>query len=227
MRPGAVIDIKRIPQCLEIGTESGVLSLGSGLTLNDIVDAGNFPLLSQVAGSVADHTTRNRITLGGNIAGHLPYRESILPMLVADAEVQIAGPEGKRSQSVGSSYDKNIRLDRGEFLVCFKIEEHMTKAPFLFIRRESFSRVDYPLISSCFLKSQDGLRMAVSGAFYYPLRSREADMALNDSLVTHDKRPGMVVEKTSARLRDDFRASSEYRRMLLEIAIEEAILKLE
>lgn len=44
---------------------------GAGVTLTELEDKNLFPLLSKSASEVADHTARNKITLGGNICGHI------------------------------------------------------------------------------------------------------------------------------------------------------------
>ncbi|MFW5643975.1 MAG: FAD binding domain-containing protein, partial [Alkalispirochaeta sp.] len=65
---------------------------GSALRLNEIADTGAFALLGYCAAGVADRTVRNSITLGGNIAGMLPYREAVLPFLLLDGTVTTAAP---------------------------------------------------------------------------------------------------------------------------------------
>ena len=77
----AVIDIKDIPECRTLQFERHHLALGSALTLTEITENGGFPLLSKAAREVADHTARNKITLGGNICGQIFYREAVLPFI--------------------------------------------------------------------------------------------------------------------------------------------------
>ena len=71
------------------------LRFGACLTLNEAAGAGAIPAAGGGVCGVADHTVRNSITLGGNIAGRLPYREAVLPFLLADAT------GGDRGRSAG------------------------------------------------------------------------------------------------------------------------------
>ncbi|TWK60469.1 FAD binding domain-containing protein [Bacillus licheniformis] len=87
----AVIDIKDIPECRTLQFERHHLALGSALTLTEITENGGFPLLSKAAREVADHTARNKITLGGNICGQIFYREAVLPFLLTDSKVVTVG----------------------------------------------------------------------------------------------------------------------------------------
>jgi CO/xanthine dehydrogenase FAD-binding subunit len=86
-----VIDIKEISECRSAARQGEQVVLGAALSLNEVVDSKLFPLLSATCRRIADHTVRNRLTLGGNICGRLPYREAGLPLLVAGAQVEIAG----------------------------------------------------------------------------------------------------------------------------------------
>ena len=63
-------------------------SLGAALTLTTIR-----ALLSLAAGRIADHTIQCKLTLGGNLAGTIHYHETLLPLLLADAVIHIAGPK--------------------------------------------------------------------------------------------------------------------------------------
>lgn len=73
----SVIDIKEIPECNVLGRYQRYVVLGSALTLTHVSDSNVFPLLSKTASRVADRTARNKITLGGNIAGEICYREAV------------------------------------------------------------------------------------------------------------------------------------------------------
>ena len=94
IHPHVLIDIKGIPECRAVGRQGDQINFGAALTLNELIDADLFALLSAACRRIADHTVRNRLTLGGNICGRLPYREAVLPLLVGEAEAEIAGPTG-------------------------------------------------------------------------------------------------------------------------------------
>ena len=67
-----------------------------GGSLNKITDSKLFPLLGQTVKQIADHTSRNKITIGGNMNSELIYTESVLPLLLVDAKVKITKGSKKR-----------------------------------------------------------------------------------------------------------------------------------
>jgi len=225
MKPGALVDIKRIPECRARGGEGNDLVFGAALTLNEVIEDNSFPLLRQ-ASVIVDHTVRNRLTLGGNIAGMLPYREIVLPLLLADATVRLITTAGERSVPLAEVFSERLQLQPGELLAQVRVPRAMASRPWFYRRRVRKGRFDYPLVTTCFLRADDGLRMAVSGAFSFPLRCHEAEKALNDSAIPLAKRPPAVVAAFPHAILEDMRASAAYRRMLFEKCVGEALAAL-
>jgi CO/xanthine dehydrogenase FAD-binding subunit len=222
MKPGALVDIKRIPECRARGDEGHELVFGAALTLNEVIETDSFPLLRQ-ASVIVDHTVRNRLTLGGNVTGMLPYRETVLPLLLADAAVRLVGPTGERTVPLTEVFSQHLLLAPGEMLAQIRAPKAMASQPAFYRRRVRKGRFDYPLVTTCFLWVNDALRMAVSGAFGFPLRCAEAEKVLNDAAIPLAKRPAAVVAAIPHTILEDMRASAAYRRMLLERCVGEAL----
>lgn len=222
IEPGALIDIKRVPECRRLAREGDEIILGSALTLNEVVASGVFPLLAR-ASAIVDHTVRNRLTLGGNIAGRLPYRETVLPLLLAEARVRLAGPGGERLVPAAEVFSKRLLLEKGELLVDLRVPGAAADLPWFYRRRVRKTRVDYPLLTACFLKVDGAVRMAVTGAFGFPLRPTAGEKTLNDPAVPPADRPRLVIEAIPHKIVEDMRASGRYRRMLLEKCLGEAM----
>ncbi len=225
MKPGAVVDIKRIPECRARGEAGDDLIFGAALTLNELIEADSFPLLRQ-ASVIVDHTVRNRLTLGGNIAGMLPYRETVLSLLLGDATARLVAPAGERTVALADVFSERLLLQPGEMLAQIKVPKAMVARPWFYRRRVRKGRFDYPLVTTCFLQVNDALRMAVSGAFGFPLRCREAEQVLNDGAIPLAKRPAAVVAAFPHAILEDMRASAAYRRMLFERCVGEALAAL-
>ena len=222
MKPGALVDIKRIPECRAQSQEDNDLVFGAALTLNEVIEADFFPLLRQ-ASTIVDHTVRNRLTLGGNIAGMLPYRETVLPLLLTDATARLACPAGERIVPLAEVFSKCLRLAPGEVLAQVRVPKAMASRAGLYRRRVRKGRFDYPLVTACFLQANGALRMAVSGAFNFPLRCPEAEKVLNDDAIPLAQRPAAVVAAIPHPIVADMRASAAYRRNLFEKCIGEAL----
>ncbi len=226
-RPGALIDLKRIDELGAIVQTDEALCYGSSVTLTRLCQQSGFQLLSQAAGRVADRTVRNSITLGGNVCGMLPYRETLLPFLVADGSASIAGPDGTRSEPLARVFNKRLRLQSGELLVSLAAPQSAVGAASFYRRRERDGRIDYPLLTLCAVAADSTLRIAVSGVYAYPLRSLEAESALQAAGGDPDRRAAAFVEALAEGVRSDMRAAADYRRELLRQVVAEAIRELE
>ena len=104
LRADAVIDIKGIPECNVLEIHGDQLVIGAAVSLNKITDSKLFPLLGQTVKQIADHTSRNKITIGGNMNSKLIYKESVLPLLLVDAKVKITEGERRRDCSFGRCF---------------------------------------------------------------------------------------------------------------------------
>lgn len=93
---GAVIDIKGIAECNVLELNEGKLTIGAAVILTQIAEINFFPALSLAVKRIADHTVQDKITIGGNIAGTIIYRESVLPLLASDSKIVIASPSGRK-----------------------------------------------------------------------------------------------------------------------------------
>ncbi len=220
---GAFIDLKTIPETYRLGPEDGELCIGTSVRLNDLSKRLDVPLMTRCIENLADHTVRNSITLGGNIAGRLPYREAMLPLLLSDAGAVVAGGGGAvetRRIPLRELFDKRLRLAPGEFLLSLHIPEELSRAPFWYRRWVRSARVDYPIVTLACIASEDSLLFASSGSFAYPvwgsvpfeeLRENQAEAVVN-----------RVLEDLGS-FRSDSRASAEYRRALMAQGLKRAL----
>jgi len=180
IRPGAVIDIKGIPECQALLEDGQGVHLGAALTLSRIKESRCFPLLGLAAGRIADHTNQCRITLGGNLCGAVIYRETSLPLLLADAEVTLFGPAGQRTVPLQSVFQGRLLPKPGEFMVQAHIPGWALQEPYAHIKRTAQEKIDYPLVTVTALRKDGALRAAFSGLCPYPFRSGQLEAVLND-----------------------------------------------
>jgi len=217
----AVIDIKRIPEANVHEICGDCFRIGSALALSDVIAGDAFPLLNAVLRGIADHTIRNRLTLGGNLAGLLPYREAALPLLLADASVltlapgRDGAPPVRAERRLRNVFDKRLILAPGELVLSFCVPLDAPEWPWSHHRKTRTSAVDYPLVTTAMVQDGAGLRFAVAGAHPFPVRSDAADAAL--SAQGADAIPEVLA--ALGPIRADSRASAEYRTALLELMI--------
>lgn len=227
LRFGALIDIKKIEQMKVFKVEEGKLLVGAGVNLSVLADQNLYPLLARVALAVADRTVRNRLTLGGNICSRLPYREAVLPFLLAEAEALVVGPNGSRSEPLSAIFDKRLRLASGELLVQMSLSESNSRLNAWSKRREKHGPVDYPLLHTAAVFSENYLSCAVSGLCAFPFRSAEIEEAFNDRNLSVQDRIDKAVALLPADIRSDDMASAEYREALWRQDLAEMIEEME
>lgn len=226
IKTGAVIDIKQVPECKLLEFQEDRLVIGAGVTLIQIHEANHFPLLSQAGARVADHTIQNKITLGGNLCGTIIYREALLPLLLADSEVLIAGLDGTKTLPINQVFDKRIQLKKGEFITQIRTDKQYLSAPYVHVKRTKQDKINYPLLTICAMKAGSEVRTAFSGLCGFPFRSVAMESELNNSSVPVEKRVDNAVAAAPGPILNDLEGSSEYRKYILKVLLTSILTEL-
>lgn len=225
--PRTFIDIKAIADCRQFGSTTGWLVLGAGLTLAELARQNMWPLLAQVATRIADHSTRCQITLGGNIAGALAYREAVLPFLLTDTQAVIAGYQGVRTIPLATIFRGRLELQAGEFLVQLKVPETDLHALARTRKRTRLDWVDYPLVTVVTQRLPDRIGVALSGLAPEPIRAGDTfERTLAESGSPRDRVHAAMAGWTTPMI-DDMHGSAGYRRFILTHTLEDLITELE
>jgi CO/xanthine dehydrogenase FAD-binding subunit len=106
-RPGALLDLTRVPELAEWGPEGGRIRLGAAVTYTRVIDelGDRLPGLAMAARTVGSPQIRNRGTVGGNLGAASPAGDSHPPLLAADAVVEVASAaRGVRHVPVAEFY---------------------------------------------------------------------------------------------------------------------------
>lgn len=100
LQPPLLVDISELGELKGIAAEDGTTRLGGGVTVAELLGAplvrARLPALHAAARDFADYLTRNKATLGGNLANASPGADLVVPLLALDAAVVVAGPDGER-----------------------------------------------------------------------------------------------------------------------------------
>lgn len=223
----AVIDIKGIAECNVQELKNNKLIIGAAVTLTQIAEANLFPLLALTVQRIADHTVQDKITLGGNIAGTIIYREAVLPLLVSNSEVVIATPNGIKQVLLKDVFDKRIKLNSGEFIVSITIDNHFLSLPYCHVKRTKSDKIDYPLITLAALKDNDGINIAFSGLCNYPFRSVLIENYLNDPNLKNKIKINNAIDNLPGSILTDLTGSADFRKFMLQRMLLEVLKKLE
>jgi CO/xanthine dehydrogenase FAD-binding subunit len=89
-RPGALLDLTRVPELREWSTEDGAVRLGAGVSYTRVIDelGDRLPGLAMASRTVGSPQIRMRGTVGGNLASASPAGDALPPLLASAATVE-------------------------------------------------------------------------------------------------------------------------------------------
>jgi CO/xanthine dehydrogenase FAD-binding subunit len=107
-RPEHLLNLNELAELRGWSRENGSIRLGAGMTYMELMNepfASELPALAEASRTVGSPQIRNRGTIGGNLGTASPAGDALPPLLVEEAEVELASTRGSR------------RLPLAEFLV--------------------------------------------------------------------------------------------------------------
>ena len=98
-----MLDLSRVPELGEWGTEDGWLRIGAGVPYTQLIaELGDqLPGLAIASRTVGSPQIRNRGTVGGNLGTSSPAGDGLPPLYACGAEVELASVDGTRRVAVG------------------------------------------------------------------------------------------------------------------------------
>ena len=99
LRPPALLNLNEVGELKGWSRENGAVRLGASLTYAEAMRgelAASLPALAEASRTVGSPQIRNRGTIGGNLGTASPAGDALPPLLVEDAEVELASVRGRR-----------------------------------------------------------------------------------------------------------------------------------
>ncbi|MED4172803.1 xanthine dehydrogenase family protein subunit M [Halalkalibacterium halodurans] len=227
LKSGAIIDLKGISECFELKMDGTNIILGAAQSLTKIRDAGLFPFLNKAIVEIADHTARNKITLGGNLCANIIYRETALPLLLTSSQVVIASRTGLKTRPFIEMFQGRLILEKGEFLVQVIVPQSELDVPFVSVKKRRQWDVGYPLLTTAAVKRNGQIHVAFSGLCAFPFRDQTMEQWLNDHQLSTEQRIEKAIEQVPAPIVNDVHGSSEYRTFVLKNTLTDVLNELE
>jgi xanthine dehydrogenase FAD-binding subunit len=169
------------------------------------------------------------------------------------AEPGTAGPgPAVKSAPVASRFNKKLRLEKGELVLGFSLDHGLaaglesdgvtvadrgwgpleawasgSRGGWFYTRRTREPRLDYPLVTLILARVDGRYRLALTGAFGYPLRAEKAEAILNRAAESGDldgdfggvgwsdrlnRLAAEALDAEGVKYKDDIRGNREYRR---------------
>ena len=228
-RPGKVVDIKNIPELQgcsfdeHSGLDLGALTTHRDIELWDVIKR-RYRAMFEGCSRVGSVQIRTRGTLGSNICNGAPSADSIGPMLVHDARVVLAGPDGERQVPLHAFYLGLKKLDMGqsELLKRIRIPAPPARSGSFYIKYTRRNAMDLALLGVSAYVELEGdilkdVRLALTTAAPTPIRAFETERSLigrpagEETYLTAGR--AVLAESHP---RSSWRSSAEFRLALLE-----------
>jgi CO/xanthine dehydrogenase FAD-binding subunit len=217
--PRRVVSLRRLPW-RTLDWTAGALVIGSTLPLRALETdpdlRARLPGLYEAVRAVGSVALRSRATLGGNLGRAAPASDLIPMLLVLDAEVDLVGPDGSRTESVDRFVRASRRttLGRAELIRSVRIPESRPSA-FVWQRVRPVNDISQVSVAAALSPSERSWRIALGGVPPRPLRLSDTESGLVGPRPPSDAiaRIAEAVGRHPS-LVGDRRASDEYRRRL-------------
>ena len=189
-------------------------------TANEARLTGTLSVLRNAARQIANPPVRNMGTIGGSIAFADPAADYPPALVAAEAEIEIAGPAGRRRIPAEAFFVDwyATALGPGELVIAVHLPPPRPGAGLY----RKFARVagDFAIVSVALAAARreggHSVRVAIGGCGPKPIHLAEVDAMLGESFGKPE-----IARKAGERLAaasdpvDDTRATAEYRRLLL------------
>jgi CO/xanthine dehydrogenase FAD-binding subunit len=163
-RPGAVVDLKRIPGATGVRREaSGGFTIGaatSGASIGeDAALVRAWPGVVEAANLIGSTQVQGRASLGGNLCNASPAADSVPALIAARAVCVIVGPAGRREAPVEAiqAGPGRTTLQPGEFILEFRLPPRPARAADAYLRLIPRTEMDIAVVGA-------GVSLVLDGA---------------------------------------------------------------
>jgi CO/xanthine dehydrogenase FAD-binding subunit len=230
--PTVVMNIASLPELRGIRRENGHVVVGGGTTIAELLRhpliAQHAPALKESAAVFANPLTRNRATVGGNLADASPAADTAPPLLALGAEVELVSKTGTRRVPL-EEFIINVRrtlLRPDELLAAVRWPVTSKRSASAFYKLGLRKADAISVVSAAVIIEGDengrcrSARIALGAVAPRPIRVHEAEAALRGQSLT----PDVIAEAAhlsaeATRPIDDIRSSAAYRRRVTEAIV--------
>jgi len=236
--PTALIDVTRIEDfCGLTETDTGLM-IGAGATHAQVAQdetlAQTWPALTRACASIGSPQIRNVATLTGNIVTAMPGADAAVALVVLDAKVEIASPDGKRSAAVEDLYagvgQSKIRSSH-EIITAIKVPRPRMKHGNAYGRISPRNSFCFPIVNAaaaltCENNKIISARLALGPVADRPFRPQKAEAVLKgaapDDLKAIDAAAILASQEANPRS-SCLRGCADYRRELLKVLVKQVV----
>lgn len=230
-----IMDIKSLPEtaAFDYGEGTG-LTIGAAVVVNRVVDSEvvkvKYPALNQAAASLASYQLRNRATVVGNICNASPGADLPPSLLVYEAVVNIAGPQGVRQVPLHQFFTgvKRTVLQPGELVVSVQLPEPGEGDKSIYLRQARLKGHDLATVGVASRIKPDGkVAIGICAVAPTPLRLFALEDKINARGLSQESIEWAADEiKEHIRPISDVRSSAAYRLQMASALLKRGLLNL-
>jgi len=228
-RPGALLDLGRVPELREWTADDGVVRLGAGVPYAHVIEhlGAQLPGLAMASRTVGSPQIRNRGTVGGNLGASSPAGDTHPVLLATDAVVEVASVRGSREIPIGEFYRgvKRNALEPDELIIAVHLPQG--SGPQQFSKVGTRNAMVIAVCSFGLALHPDGQKVGagIGSAGPTPIRAVEAERFAAEELSWDSPKPltdglarrfGELVAAAATPI-DDVRGTAAYRRHALSV----------
>ena len=227
-QPKVVIDIARIANLSYVREAGGMIAIGAMATHQELEGSkllrGRSPLLAETAEHIGDQQVRNKGTIGGSLAHADPAADYPAAILALDAEIDLAGPRGRRTVKAGAFFVDLLQTAIAPDEILTEIRVPVTGKTVAYVKTEQKAS-GFALAGAAVVIGADGGRVGITGIAAKAYRATAVEQALAGQAAP----TAQAIALASAHAADnvvplgDIHASPEYRAHLAQINTRRAI----
>jgi CO/xanthine dehydrogenase FAD-binding subunit len=219
LRPPALLNLNEVAELKGWSRENGAMRLGASLTYAEAMNgepASALPALAEASRTVGSPQIRNRGTIGGNLGTASPAGDALPPLLVEDAEVELASVRGQRVLPLAEFLvgPKRNALDDDELIVAVLVRPSGARQTFMKVGPRNAMVIAVCSLALSVDRERGELRAAFGSAGPVP----ELVMAPLAEAASFPERVAAAASPI-----DDVRGSAAYRRHALRVLTQRAV----
>jgi CO/xanthine dehydrogenase FAD-binding subunit len=154
VKPGMIVDVKRIPGLIGIRAEGGGFVIGAATPCALIGEHADlkavWPGVVEAACLIGSTQVQGRASLAGNLCNASPAADSVPALIAARATCTIAGPTGSREAPVEAitTGPGQTSLARGELIVAFRLPARPARAADAYLRFIPRTEMDIAVVGA-------------------------------------------------------------------------------
>lgn len=212
------------------------LTFGAAVTLRDLEKNADvkaqYPALYEGIHSMASTQIRNVGTVVGNICNAVPSADTAPALLVYDAEINIAGPEGIRTVKAADFFTGVCKtvLEPDEIVVSISLPAPAKESSSKYIKFTVRRALELAMVGVAVNGAAENgvcsdIKIALGAVAATPVRAANAEAYLKGKEITAEviEEAALIASEKDCQPISDKRASAEYRKALVKSCTKDAL----